>query len=66
MLCRWKRDAMPMEAERYPDATDKKKATLRQPFLSFSICGISVLEPLPAGLFFALATGFNLGIFDDV
>ena len=57
---------MPMEAERYITATSKKKATLRQPFPSLSIWGVSVLDPLPVGLFFTLATGFNLGISDDV
>jgi hypothetical protein len=59
MLCRWKRDAMPTQPA-------KKKTTLRQPFPSLSIWGVSVLDPLPVGLFFTLTAGFNLGVFEDV
>jgi hypothetical protein len=74
MLCRWKRDAMPMEARCYADGSamlcrhnqQKKKTTLRQPFPSLSIWGVSVLDPLPVGLFFTLTAGFNLGVFEDV
>jgi hypothetical protein len=53
-----------MEAERYTDAMGKKESHLSVAF-SFHL-GVSVLDPLPTGLFFALATGFNLGVFDDV
>ncbi len=65
MLSRWKRDAIPMEARCYPD-TEKEKGYLAAALSPFLVGIGSVLDTFPAGLFFALATGFNFGTLDDM
>jgi hypothetical protein len=45
---------------------DQKESHLAVAFFPFPSGRMSFLDTLPASLFFALATGFNLGILDNV